>query len=110
MENTLKEYKRIWRIRQDYLAVYGENKPVAEQIEEFIIVKNPPNCVGGTRVIIRAGVLFCLLTAPYEIHSSQCNCLRVNSWSSTNQSTSKRAYLGEFSTKSRKFFDFKSPY
>ena len=24
MENTLKEYKRILRIRQDYFAVYGE--------------------------------------------------------------------------------------
>ncbi len=24
MENTLKEYKRIWRIRQDYFAVYGK--------------------------------------------------------------------------------------
>jgi hypothetical protein len=24
MENTLKEYKRIWRIRQEYFAVYGE--------------------------------------------------------------------------------------
>jgi hypothetical protein len=24
MENTLKEYKSIWRIRQEYFAVYGE--------------------------------------------------------------------------------------
>ncbi len=24
MENTLKEYKRIWRKRQEYFAVYGE--------------------------------------------------------------------------------------
>jgi hypothetical protein len=24
MENTLKEYKCIWRIRQEYFAVYGE--------------------------------------------------------------------------------------
>ncbi len=24
MENTLKEYKRIWRIRQEYFAVDGE--------------------------------------------------------------------------------------
>jgi hypothetical protein len=24
MENRLKEYKRIWRIYQDYFAVYGE--------------------------------------------------------------------------------------
>ncbi len=24
MENTLKEYKRIWRIRQEYFALYGE--------------------------------------------------------------------------------------
>ncbi len=24
MENTLKEYKRIWRIRQEYFVIYGE--------------------------------------------------------------------------------------
>jgi hypothetical protein len=24
MENTVKEYKRIWRIRQEYFAVHGE--------------------------------------------------------------------------------------
>ncbi len=34
-------------------------------------------------VYFHASVLVSLLKAPYEIHSSQCNCLRVISWSST---------------------------
>ncbi len=41
--------------------------PVAEQIDEFVNVKNPPNCVGGIRVIIRASLLVSLLTAPYTV-------------------------------------------
>jgi hypothetical protein len=56
---------------------------VGEQIDEFIYVKNPPNCVGGIRVIIRVCVSVSLLTAPYGIHSSQCHCLSIISWSST---------------------------
>jgi hypothetical protein len=56
---------------------------VAEQIDKFINVKNPPNCVGGIHVFIHASVLVSLLKAPYEIYSSKCNCLRVISWSST---------------------------
>jgi hypothetical protein len=34
---------------------------VAEQIDEFINVKNPPNCVGGIRVFIRASFSVSLL-------------------------------------------------
>jgi hypothetical protein len=54
---------------------------VAEQIDEIISVKNPQNCVGGIRVIIR--YIVSRFAAPYEIHSSQCNFLSVISWSST---------------------------
>ena len=42
---------------------------VAEQIDEIISVKNPPNCVGGIRVIIRTCYIFSHFAAPYEIHS-----------------------------------------
>jgi hypothetical protein len=35
----------------------NNNYLVAEQIDECINVKNPPNCVGGIRVIIRASFL-----------------------------------------------------
>jgi hypothetical protein len=34
-----------------------KKQSVAEQIDEFIYVKNPSNCVGGIRVIIRASLL-----------------------------------------------------
>jgi hypothetical protein len=39
--------------------------------------------VWAESVYFHASVLVSLLKAPYEIHSSQCNCLRVISWSST---------------------------
>ncbi len=38
---------------------------VAEQIDEFIYVKNPPNCVGGIRVIIRASLLIQFILLVY---------------------------------------------
>ncbi len=37
--------------------------PVAEQMHECINVKNPPNCVGGIRVLIRVSFLASLLLA-----------------------------------------------
>jgi hypothetical protein len=61
------------------------DETVAEQIDEFIYVKNPPKRVGGIRVIIRVCVSVSLLTAPFEIHSSLCHCLSIISWSSTKR-------------------------
>jgi hypothetical protein len=42
---------------------------VADQIDEIISVKNPPNCVGGIRVIICTCYIVSHFAAPYEIHS-----------------------------------------
>ena len=43
---------------------------VADQIDEIISVKNPPNCVGGIREF-NCTCLFIVsrFAAPYEIHS-----------------------------------------
>jgi hypothetical protein len=46
MENTLKDYKRIWRIRQEYFAVYGEHadrhktEPITANFRQ-----NPKKCL-----------------------------------------------------------------
>jgi hypothetical protein len=47
----------------------------AEQTDEFIYVKNPPNCVGGIRVIIRASILVSRLLSSLRNTSIQFKLL-----------------------------------